>query len=292
MFGPTAPPGASPAIRHLSDTALWVASFRALEGGRRDAAFSDPLAALLAGERGRAIARDMPRAPTVEWAIIIRTAAIDRLIQDALSAGVDTVLNLGAGLDTRPYRMPLPATLRWVEADFPAVVELKNTLLRDHQSSCKIERVAIDLRDRPRRQKFLAELGGGTGNILAMTEGVLPYLPNQDVASLATDLLAIPSIGGWIQDFDNAGRRRLPRGWEQKLRAAPLLFDVRNWFEFFETYGWRPSRVITSIEEARRIKRPYPIDFPFGLVFRVIPKSWRDRILSLSGAALMQRATA
>ena len=99
-------------ISHVSDTALWVASIRAQEGQRTNPAFNDPMAAMLSGERGRAIARAMPRAALVEWGVIIRTSAIDRLINEALAAGVDTVLNLGAGLDCRPY--PLAPSLRQI----------------------------------------------------------------------------------------------------------------------------------------------------------------------------------
>ena len=70
------------------------------------------------GEQGRAIARAILRSVMIEWGMIIRTSAIDRLINEALIAGVDMVLNLGAGLETRPYRMKLPASLRWVEGGF------------------------------------------------------------------------------------------------------------------------------------------------------------------------------
>jgi O-methyltransferase involved in polyketide biosynthesis len=48
---------------------------------------------------------------------MIRTVIIDDRIKLAIGEGVDTILNLGAGLDTRPYRMDLPKTLRWVEFD-------------------------------------------------------------------------------------------------------------------------------------------------------------------------------
>jgi len=37
------------------------------------------------------------------WAIVIRTCIIDDYIRLAVAQGIDTVLNLGAGLDTRPY---------------------------------------------------------------------------------------------------------------------------------------------------------------------------------------------
>ncbi len=286
----SAQPGVSDAeIRHVSDTALWVANYRMEEGQRTDAAFDDPLASILVGDRGRAIARAIPRARMVEWGMIMRTSAIDHLINEALIAGVDTVLNLGAGLDTRPYRMELPATLRWVELDFPSIVELKNAKLVEHRPACRLERIGVDLLDRAARSKILAQLGSNSRNTLFITEGLIPYFSAHDAADLASELHAAPAGQFWIQDFDNAGERRLPRGWEAKLAAAPFLFEVKDWFEFFENYGWRPAQVITNFEQSQRVNRPYPLDFPYGLLLRALPQAMSEKILSLSGAVLMQK---
>ena len=43
-------------IRNISDTARWVAVFRARETERPDAAFRDPFARRLAGDRGEQMA--------------------------------------------------------------------------------------------------------------------------------------------------------------------------------------------------------------------------------------------
>src|SRR2546427_252302 len=108
-------------ITHVSDTARWVALYRAMESERPDALFRDPYARRLAGERGERIVASMRRGRAMAWPMIVRTAVLDELILRAIERdGVDTVLNLAAGLDTRPYRLPLPSSLRWVEADFPA----------------------------------------------------------------------------------------------------------------------------------------------------------------------------
>ncbi len=224
--------------------------------------------------------------------MVVRTSAIDRLICDALQCGVDTVLNLGAGLDTRPYRMQLPASLRWIEMDFPNIVELKDSKLVDYKPVCELERVGVDLLDRRSRNTLLARYGTTSKNILVITEGVLSYFSVHDAATLASDLHATPSIHYWIQDFDNAGQRKLPRGWEAKLRAVPFLFKVKDWFEFFKRYGWQPDNVITSLEQSHRIDRPYPLDFPFGLILRGLPKAMNQKILSLSGAVLMKSVAA
>src|SRR5215831_5539603 len=107
------------AIEDVSDTAFWIAHIRAAESRLPGALFDDRLAARLAGERGREIAAGMPMSRMIAWTVVIRTCIIDDYIKSALAHGIDTVLNLGAGLDTRPYRMALPRTLRWVEADYP-----------------------------------------------------------------------------------------------------------------------------------------------------------------------------
>src|SRR5436190_1700661 len=98
-------------LQHVSDTALWVAYYRAEESERTDALFHDPYAKRLAGERGRRIAENMgPSARYTRWTLVIRTVLIDRFIAAAVHDGVDTVVNLGAGLDSRPYRLGLPAS--------------------------------------------------------------------------------------------------------------------------------------------------------------------------------------
>jgi methyltransferase (TIGR00027 family) len=241
------------------------------------------------GDRGPAIARAMPRAPMVEWGMSVRTSAIDHLIEEAIDLGVDTVVNLGAGLDTRPYRMRLPKALRWVELDFPQIVDLKDAKLIEHAPRCELARIGVDLLDLRARAEVLAHYAAGSKSLLFITEGVLPYFCADDAALLAAELYAAPASRFWIQDFDNAGSRRLPRGWEAKLQAAPLLLEVTDWFEFFARFGWRPAQVTTNIEESHRIARPYPWDFPYGFILRALPMAMREKILGLSGAVLMHR---
>ncbi len=121
---------AAPLIENVSDTAFWVAHHRGLEGNRPDALFRDPLALRLAGERGRQIAQSMPHGPMTGWVMAIRTCIIDDYVSAAVADGADTVLNLGAGLDTRPYRMELPTSLTWIEVDYPAVIDFKEASSR------------------------------------------------------------------------------------------------------------------------------------------------------------------
>jgi methyltransferase (TIGR00027 family) len=102
---------AQPLIRNISDTALWVAVFRARETERNGALFRDPYARKLAGERGEQIAKSMQAGQRYEWPYTARTVRFDQIISEQIKQGADMVINLAAGLDTRPYRMDLPSSL-------------------------------------------------------------------------------------------------------------------------------------------------------------------------------------
>ncbi|HEY2735035.1 MAG TPA: SAM-dependent methyltransferase [Polyangiales bacterium] len=274
-------------IEHVSDTAYWVAAYRALESERPDAVFHDRLASLLVGERGRAIERQMPGRKLMSFVMVVRTSAIDRLILHALDRGVDAVLNLGAGLDTRPYRMALPNALHWVEADFPATIAHKNEKLANEAPVCKLERVALDLSMRAERQALLKRVAENSRKVLLLTEGVIPYLKDDEVERLAEDIVAEPKFEVWIQDYYTAEARRHRPSWRKKLKAAPFQFSAPDWFGFFARFGFRPLEQITIGEEAARIRRAPPP--PLSFFFRLLPRKWRARAGSRVGYALLER---
>jgi len=67
-------------ITHVSDTARWVAVYRAMESERPDALFQDPFARRLAGPEGERIVATMKQGRSMAWAMIVRTAVFDELI--------------------------------------------------------------------------------------------------------------------------------------------------------------------------------------------------------------------
>src|SRR5207244_12847255 len=107
-----------------------------------------PYAREPAGGRGERTVASMRRGRSWAWPMIARTAVVDELIVRTIARdGVDTVLNLAAGLDTRPYRLPLPPSLRWVEADFPDVIADKPEQLKGERPVGALGHVGIDLTD-------------------------------------------------------------------------------------------------------------------------------------------------
>lgn len=259
-------------IHDVSDTALWVAVYRAQESERPDALFRDPYAGLLAGDKGRRIAAMADQGPRYSgWSIVIRTVIIDNYIHKLIAEGVDTVVNLGAGLDTRPYRLNLPPTLRWIEVDFPHMIELKNTKLAGEKPTCRLERVAVDLSDDTARRAFLAKIGSETKHALILTEGVAPYLTPEQVTALANDLRAQPSFRHWIVDYFspkifryfNSRKRRA------QMKNAPFQFMPQDWFGFFDRLGWKARETRYIGEESERHGRTIPLPWIFRMLTKI-----------------------
>ncbi len=118
-------------VHNVSDTAFWVAQYRAVESRKMKQLFHDLLAELLTGEYGKAISDSMKSVGTYAyWSVTIRTRLIDEYILKYIGQGYKTLINLGAGIDTRPYRLSLPDDVHWIEIDFPNVVEYKIETLK------------------------------------------------------------------------------------------------------------------------------------------------------------------
>lgn len=281
-------PQTEPLIRNISDTARWVAVYRARETERPDAIFQDPFARRLAGERGEQIARSMPLGGNSDWSMITRTYLIDGLVQEQIGQGVDTVINLAAGLDSRPYRMRLPSALKWVEVDLDEILTYKESVLGEEKPLCSLRRIRLDLADGAARRELFAQLGREAKKALVITEGLMVYLDAEAVSELANDLASVPAFRSWILDIASPGLlRMLKKRMAADLRqAAPFKFAPEEGPAFFARFGWKAASVQSLLKNAARLKR-----LPFYLrLFALLPeteKSRRDR--PWSAVCLMER---
>lgn len=246
-------------VSNVSDTASWVASYRAMETQRPDAVFKDPLAERLAGEKGPAIVARAAKHMHNGWPVIARTKLIDDLVLDCVASGCDCVLNLAAGLDTRPYRLALPASLHWVEADLPGIIDEKTALLADEAPHCQLERVKVDLADAAARGAFLDRTVGDYKQVLVLTEGLVMYLDDDTVRGLSRDLQR-PGIAWWMLDSISPAVLRDFISNMPDLGQAPMDFAPANGVAFFEELGWRAEDVRSLVVEAKRLHRlPWPL---------------------------------
>jgi methyltransferase (TIGR00027 family) len=245
-----------PLVSNVSDTARWVAVYRAWETARPDALFKDPFAERLAGARGRAIAEAVPLPARNGWPMIIRTKLIDDLILASIAEGCGRVINLAAGLDTRPYRLKVPSSLSWVEADLPAMIEEKERLLADAKPGCELKREKVDLVDPVARSAFLKRATSDGKPTLVITEGLLIYLEEHAVRSLGRDLASSPSIRWWIADIlSRSVRWFIQATMREQLVKAPLKFAPPEGIAFLESLGWRGREVHSLFKEAARLRR-------------------------------------
>ncbi|MDQ6802154.1 MAG: SAM-dependent methyltransferase [Acidobacteriota bacterium] len=249
---------AEPLIRNISDTAAWVAMYRAMESERSDAVFRDPYARRLAGTRGEEILRKMKAATKHAWSYVARTYVFDMYIAQEIAAGADMIVNLAAGLDTRPYRMQLPSSLQWIEVDLPDLIANKEEILRNEKPVCKLERVRLDLSDVNARRALFVELGRRAKRVMVASEGLIAYLTADEACDLGKDLAAQPTFQRWAIDLISPKLLTMLQkqiGSPLRDAGAPLKFAPEEGPAFFTKCGWKPIEVRSMLHTAKELKR-------------------------------------
>lgn len=244
-------------IQNISDTARWAAVYRARETDRADALFRDSFARRLAGARGEEIANAIAFSNQNTWSWIARTYLFDHFITQEIKNGCDLVINLAAGLDARPYRMNLPASLQWIEIDLPGILDYKEEILRDDKPVCELERIRLDLSEAGARREVFSELGNRGRKALIVSEGLIVYFAADEVGALARDLAAPPSFQRWLTDLCSPGLLKLLKkkmGTQMGDRAV-LKFAPPEGPAFFARYGWKPLEVRSFLKAAAQLKR-------------------------------------
>ena len=280
-------------IQNVSDTARWVAVYRAMETARPDAIFRDPYAERLAGERGVKIVEEMKRGRAMAWAMIVRTAVMDEMILDRINhGGVDTVLNLAAGLDTRAWRLPLPAGLHWIDVDLPGMTEYKASHMRDEQPVCRYEAIAADLTNVAIRDALFTQVGRTSRTTLIITEGLLIYLSSDEVASLARAIHATRSARWWITDIASPMLLEwMSKSWGRAVGKgnAPFKFGPEDSAAFFAPLSWRETEYHSMMAEAKRLSREMRMMWFWRFISLLMPAKRRAAMRRMSGILLLER---
>jgi methyltransferase (TIGR00027 family) len=222
-----------------SRTAEHVALFRALESSRRRGRlFHDPFAVLFLSSRYRLLAqlaalppvgRRIERYIDERWpggprgSAVVRTRLIDDLLVEALAGGAAQVLLLGAGYDSRAYRIPALAAATVFEVDHPATQAAKRRLIegrlpadrRPHVRFVPVDLLRDDLGAELLRAGFVA--GART---VVVWEGVTNYLTASTVDATLRLLAATTGAGSRIV-FTYIDRGALADGGEPTGSGAP-----------------------------------------------------------------------
>jgi len=238
-----------------------MALFRAVETAARPARrlFADPYApALLTGKLKvlAAVAR-VPFAgrlatwlldigwPRTRSSAVIRTRLIDDWVRDTIRGGARQLLILGAGFDSRPYRLPEAAAIPVFEVDHPATQNAKRSRLAQAPPSVRFVPVDFekdDLEASVRRSGFDSAVPA-----IAIWEGVVSYLTasavDQNLRMLARILApASRLIFSYVHRGALDGSVTFPeaRRWKSSVGSAgePFIFG----FDPVELPGYLGAR--------------------------------------------------
>lgn len=263
-------------------TALGLAAARSVETGRSDRLIEDPLARGLFEAAGVELPMrlDWPPAgttPTPPEAlhlhgsryIGLRTRFYDDQLLEATDAGLAQVVLMGAGLDTRVYRLALPAELRMFELDRGALLDWKRTQLQRQgaEPRCVVTDVDVDLRE---DWPAALQAAGHDENrpTLFLAEGLLAYLDpeaQRELAGRVGDLAAPGSrlCADRIAGDPQAGGRldALSRRSGIDMSALVAAGYSQTLEQVLTGLGWQLQE-LTTLELAERYGRN--LGNPFG----------------------------
>lgn len=253
---------APPRPEGVSRTAVIVAQARADESVRSDRLFDDPLADALVDAAGR-IGGISSAGRAASGHFVLRTRFFDDLLADAAAAGCGQVVLVGAGLDTRAYRLAWPAGVRLYELDLPDLLTFKDAVLDRRAPLPACERVPVPIDLRHNWPVALTSAGFDPSLPTAwLLEGVLMYLPEDAVDRLLDRIAALSCDGSHLGlEHANAAYMALPAMEAAKRRLEATGAGWQSWVEdpvaWLADYGWRAS--VTDAEKlAERHRRPVP----------------------------------
>jgi methyltransferase (TIGR00027 family) len=197
----------------VGSTALFVAAARALEAQKPEPLAVDPFAELFCRAAGGTWAEALDGARGDSGALRLntdfgahfvsfqgaRTRYFDAYFARAADAGVDQIVLLAAGLDSRAYRLPWADGTVVYELDQPQVLDFKREVLARHGAEPRAERreVSVDLRDD--WPGALRSAGFDASRPSAwIAEGLLIYLPATAQEQLFVGIDELAHSGSWV----------------------------------------------------------------------------------------------
>lgn len=274
----------------VSRTGLWVAALRAAESERPDRMLRDPWARALAGPAIDEADRLLRSPAGLLNPLVMRTCFGDAAIAAAVAGGVRQVVLLGAGMDTRAFRLDLGPQSTLFELDLPGALAYKDRVLGGTGSAPTCRRITVEA-DLTRDWRAVLELAGHRSSepSVWVLDGVLLYLDDPAVDDLGDQIAAAaapgsvllfdaypavafeePRMAGWNaalaeqeahprSSMEQPERWAAERGWHAEAYTrddvaagrCALLDDVpRRVWEQFVEHGWLV--IARRGDEARR----------------------------------------
>ncbi|WP_250123447.1 SAM-dependent methyltransferase [Chroococcidiopsis sp. CCMEE 29] len=224
----------------VSFTAKVMAAARAIETQRPDALFIDPFAEQLAG--ADAIQAAIPRLEEYEKRgrpfSSVRTRFFDDFLMNC-SHDVRQVVLLGAGMDTRAFRLNWKAGTHIYEIDHSDVLHYKESVLAGIHPHCTRHSICADLKESRWSQLLLEQGYQSSEPSIWLLEGFLYYLNSTEVHNLLTKLKNMTILGSWFgTDVINSVVLNGPDEWAKYWQSS-----CDHPESFLANYGWKATAI-------------------------------------------------
>jgi methyltransferase (TIGR00027 family) len=277
-----------------SRTAEYMALFRAVETAEhpRRRLFEDPFAAGLLTGRLKALAafarlpvvgRLAPHFLDLGWprtrsSAVVRTRLIDDIVRQAVHGGARQVLLLGAGFDSRPYRLEQLRDFQVFEVDHPSTQKAKRQRLdaRLGRLARNIHFVPVDFeKDGLETTRLHAGFDTAVAAV-AVWEGVVscltPAAADRNFRMLALESQLIFTYGR-RGALDGSVAFREARRWQSSLRSTgePFIFgfDPSGLAAYLRPRGFALVRDVSTAEAAKSYSDTLRRNEPGSELYRI-----------------------
>lgn len=217
----------------VTDTAAAIARVRSWERDLPEAErlFDDPYAHLFGGgEAADEVVARFLSAPIFRCHVRLRTRFIDDAVRAGLAAGIDQIVNLGAGFDCRALRLPEIAEheAQVFEVDFAAQLERKAAILAGAGIATPrfAHRVPADFNGDFENglTKDLVAFGFDPSRpVVIVLEGVLSYLDDAPCDRTLRWIAGVTAAGSRLA-FNYPISRFTPEDLEPRIRGAGFVW--------------------------------------------------------------------
>jgi methyltransferase (TIGR00027 family) len=252
-------------------TARGAAAQRARESERPDRLICDPWARALAGDEGFAMLELFERRHPRIWddaaqaCVAIHTRFFDDIARRVSDEGVRQVVLVGAGMDTRAFRLVWPVGTSLYELDRSELLDLKEEVLRraGAQAGCRRVPLAVDL-ERDWVPTLLAAGFVEQEPSLWLAEAFFYYLEEQSVHQVLAQLSGVAAPGSRL-GADLPSRSLLAGPWMQEAlrsleeREMAWRFGTDDPEGLLAEHGWQAQVTETGDESANYGRWPHPV---------------------------------
>jgi methyltransferase (TIGR00027 family) len=174
-------------MKAVSRTAYYCGGVRMQDAESANPLINDQYAKGLLGEEGMAYWEEFKQLSRPNASNTVRHYLIDSFVKKELADHPDaTIILIGAGLDSRAYRLNAG---KWIEIDEPAIIEYKNSKLPISECKNPLERIPIDFEKEKLADKLKPYIG--SSYVVFIIEGVLMYLKNEQREELLSTLTTL-----------------------------------------------------------------------------------------------------